>query len=464
VIRPFVFHVKPPFLRNLGRILPSWLVVTLLVLQWPDPTPAHGTPPVPATVSARASGASGGLVRGVVLVRRRPGVSLATLTSVLGEVPDLTPIPGLAVEKLRVGPGQEQATANRLRASALVEFAEPDYVRQTMVVPNDPLYSQQWALPKIDAPGAWQTTFGTSNVVVAVIDTGFDLTHPDRPIHLSPGPTYSSLASLDGCPPEGVSGPRDDFGHGTHVGGIIAAATNNGVGIAGLAPNVTVLVIKAADCVGNLADSDVASALAYAVSAHARVINMSFGGTAYGNALDQAVQGAWNSGAVLVAAAGNDGRSEQFYPADLPHVVAVAATDPSDALAPFSNYGPSITVAAPGVAILGTVPNGAPITGYADTYYALLSGTSMATPHVAGIAALVLSAACRATNSQVIGAIERGAVQPGSSTPNPYYGYGRVDAAGALRAISGVTGMVAGPLQSELPRRLFLPVVATRAC
>src|SRR5262249_38196184 len=162
-----------------------------------------------------------------------------------------------------------------------------------------------------NAPAAWSTTEGSTAVTVAVIDTGYDLSHPDRPVNLIQGPTYTSAsAPYDGCPPEGTSGPNDDQGHRTHVGGTTAPALNHGQGVAGLAPGVALLVIKAGDCVGSFADSDVIQALGYAASSGAKVINMSFGGPGYDSALNAAVQSAWSSGAVLVAAAGNDGSNE----------------------------------------------------------------------------------------------------------------------------------------------------------
>jgi subtilisin family serine protease len=345
----------------------------------------------------------------------------------------------------------------------MVEIAEPDYIRHTTELPNDPLYAQQWALPRINAPAAWASTFGSSSVTVAVIDTGYDLTHPDKPANLIPGPTFTSVASQDGCAPEGVNGPQDDFGHGTHVGGIIAAATNNNTGVAGLAPGVTLLVIKAGDCVGNLADSDVAAAIDYATSAGARVINMSFGGTDNPAVVSAAIQNAWSSGVVLVAAAGNDAASEHFYPAALPNVVAVAATDNSDTVAYFSNRGCYVALAAPGVGILSTVPMGTPIHG-TSTPYASLSGTSMATPHVAAAAALLLSATSGLTNSAVTSILEQTAVPLGTSIPNQTTGYGRIDVAAALSAALGGNTQAQTPTPSGLTPRAYLPLVLTQSC
>jgi subtilisin family serine protease len=345
----------------------------------------------------------------------------------------------------------------------VADIAEPDYIRHTTDYPNDPLFPQQWALPRINAPGAWLRTVGSSSVTVAVIDTGYDLTHPDKPANLIPGPTFTSAASQDGCAPEGVNGPQDDFGHGTHVGGIIAAATNNNTGVAGLAPGVRLLVIKAGDCVGNLADSDVAAAVDYATSAGAQVINMSFGGTQNPAVVAASVQNAWNAGAVLVAAAGNDGASEQFYPAALPNVVAVVATDSNDGVAYFSNRGSYVTLAAPGVGILSTVPMGTPIQG-SSMPYANLSGTSMATPHVAAAAALLLSANSGLTNTSVASILELTAIPLTSTTPNQTSGYGRINVAAALCAAVGGHAQAKAPTPTGVTPRVLLPLVVMQSC
>ncbi|MGH7862360.1 MAG: S8 family serine peptidase, partial [Candidatus Dormibacteraceae bacterium] len=363
----------------------------------------------------------------------------------------------LGIEKLRVAPGQEEVTALRLRQSGLVEAASPEYLRHLAVVPDDHYYPEQWSLPKIDAPTAWMTTLGSPKVMVAVIDSGDDFSHPDRPVHLIAGPTFVSSPSPS-CPPEGVNGPDDDNGHGTHVGGIVAAAFDNGIGVAGLAPGVSVLVIKAADCTGLLADSDIAQAIQDAADSGAKVINLSFGGPAPDPILDQAVQYAWGKGAVLVAAAGNDGSNEAFYPASIPDVMAISATDQNDAIAQFSNRGPEIAVAAPGVGIWSTVPTFVSSTGYAQE-----SGTSMAAPHVSAVAGLVWSIAPGFTNAQVVQAVERGAVRIGTVCPDTAFGYGRVDAAGALAAVRTLTA-ASNRIASGLTFRVFLPSVANSRC
>lgn len=431
--------------RRWPRLLVGCLAVVIAIAGWQTPGGAAAPQSHPLTAARYAAG--------VVLIEPNAGVDQQTIARLVGASVEVV-LPQIGVAKLRVPPGQERALAERVQRSGLVQFASPDYLRSIAVVPDDPDYPQQWALPRIDAPAAWQSTLGDSSVTVAVIDTGFDFAHPDRPAHLIAGPTYTSYASQDNCPTTATNQPQDDNGHGTHVGGTIGAAFNNGIGVAGLAPNVSMLVIKAADCAGQLADSDVAQALHFAADAGAEVINMSFGGPDRDAVLDEAVQYALSKGVVLVAAAGNQGSGDPFYPAWLPGVMAVSATDSSDAFASsFSNYGPDIAVAAPGVMILSTVPGS----------YGYKSGTSMAAPHVSAVAALVRSVAPGLARAAVVQAIEEGAVAMGSGCPNVYYGYGRVDAAGAVKVASTMVATNRSALQSA-SFRVFLPLVANRGC
>lgn len=437
--------------RSWRWLLAALLLGAILLGDWQSPVSARQTLPLSGTTPSQA------LVSGIVLVRPRPGADQARILDSARALAAPVPVTRLGIVKIRVAPGQEEAAAARLRQSGLVDYASPDYVRHVAVIPDDPNYPEQWALPKVDAPTAWDTTLGSPNVVVAVIDSGYDFSHPDRPVHLIAGKTLVSYPNSK-CPPEMPNDPQDDEGHGTEVGGIIGADFNNGLGVAGLAPGVSILVIKAADCTGNLADSDIAQAIDYAADSGAKVINMSFGGPSPDPILDQAVQYAWGKGAVLVAAAGNDGSSQPFYPASIPDVMAVAATDQNDAVAAFSNRGSDITVAAPGVNIWSTVPTFVTSTGYVAE-----SGTSMAAPHVAAIAGLVRSTAPSLTNAQVVQAIERGAVAVGAGCPNASVGYGRVDAAGALSAARSIAG-AKRQAASNPPYRIFLPTVANGAC
>lgn len=242
-------------------------------------------------------------------------------------------------------------------------------------LPNDPSIGQQYSLPKMSVPSAWDTARG-DGVVVAVLDTGADLTHPDL------------AAKFVGRGRDFVNGDNDasdDHGHGTHVSGIIAAATNNGAGIAGVGYNTRVLPVKVLSATGNGETATIAQAIDWASQqSGVRVINMSLGcqcpSPAY---LTDAIARARSRGVVVIAAAGNDATSAPASPASAPGVIGVGSTDSADRRSPFSNFGVNAKVAAPGSYIYSTLRGG----GYGN-----MSGTSMAAPNASGVAALVWSA------------------------------------------------------------------------
>lgn len=315
------------------------------------------------------------------------------------------------------------------QADPNVEYAEPNAIfraLETEVSPGDPLYSQQWALHNtgqaggladadIDAPEAWGIVTGSASILIAVVDTGVDYAHPD----LNDGRVRTDI---DRDFVHSDDDARDDQGHGTHVAGIIAAAAN-GVGTVGVLWQASILPVKVLDAQGSGSADQVAQGVQYAADQGARIINLSLGSPACSQTLADAVNYAFDRGAIIVAAAGNDG-SAVGYPARHERVVAVAATDNQDGLATFSNRGPEVDVAAPGVAILSTVPGGG---------YQSFSGTSMAAPHAAGVAGLILARNGALTNAQVMTVLREGADDLGASGPDGDFGYGRLN---AFRAVS----------------------------
>jgi subtilisin family serine protease len=319
-------------------------------------------------------------------------------------------------------PGRAADVARALRADKRVLAVVPDAKLSLLDWPadgdpSDPHYAEQDDLAQIGVPEAWTTTRGDPSVVVAVIDSGVDLTHPD----------------LDGV---AVQDPRnmvwnnadvsDEVGHGTHVMGTIVAETNNGEGIAGIAPDSTLMPIKIADDSGFVAFSDVLDGVDWAREHGADVINMSLGGplTIEQVALGQPTfTAARDADIVMVAAAGNDATRIRMYPASFAGVISVSAVDSTDTIADFSNTGRAVDIAAPGVDLISTIPDGE---------YALGTGTSMASPHVAGVAALVRAARPGLAADEVEAVLRASAVDLGDLGHDQLYGDGRVDAAAAL--------------------------------
>jgi len=338
----------------------------------------------------------------------------------------------------------EQAVA-KYQASGLFEYVQPDYILRVDpilatpaslanpinasagVTPNDPGFPQLWGLNNtgqtggkadadIDALEAWQIQTGNHNLVIGVIDTGVDYTHPDlaNNIWTNPGELVNGVYVQDGIDNDGNgyvddihgwdfvnndNNPMDDYGHGTHVAGTIAGQGNNGIGVTGVDWSAQVMPLKFLGASGSGSTSDAIKALDYATKMGVKLTNNSWGGGGYTQALADAIQAAGNKGALFIAAAGNGG-SDQIgdnndvtpnYPSNynLSNIIAVAATTNADSLSSFSNYGPvSVDLGAPGSSIYSTLPvNGSPL----GQNYGTLSGTSMATPFVTGAAALLWS-------------------------------------------------------------------------
>ncbi len=370
---------------------------------------------------------------GRILVKLRPGVAIQ-------EVSDGKPIPRIGVTSVPVEEGKELETVQRLRQSPGVEFAEPDYIVRAFVEPNDPLFSfYQWNLKIIRADAAWDIDVGKDNVTVAVIDTGVDLSHPDLATKLVPGINMM----YPGLP------PQDDNGHGSHVAGIAAAASNNGTGVAGISWGAKILPVKVLDAFGMGSVADLAQGIIWAADHGARVMNISSGTPELSQTLEDAVNYAHDTkGILIVSSVGNDGGfggfNPTYYPASFPNVVGVAATDSNDRRATFSERGPFVDVAAPGVSIVSCVLTGLGTPALGGDYE-YLSGTSMSSPHVAGLAALIWSANTSLSNEQVARLIESTAVDLGLPGQDTFYGYGRIDAYAAARAAtSGILSMSAG--------------------
>lgn len=390
---------------------------------------ATGGPSVPVTLP------SGGFVPDELLIQFAPGVSPEPVARAVG-ARIIDRIPALGVHVLKVAPGTLDATLFALSRNPLVEYVEVNGIATALIIPNDPYADgvacynsshhgcvSQWAWGKIEAYDAWGITTGNTGVKIAVVDTGIDSAHPDLPT-LAQGVNFVTK----GVPPE------DDNGHGTHVAGTIGALTDNATGVAGLNWAISLMPVKVLDASGSGTYSAVANGITWAADNGAKVINLSLGGNVPSKTLERAVKYAWSKGAVLACAAGNSGTTQKLYPAAYTDCIAVAASDENDQKASFSNYGKWVDVAAPGVHILSTMPD-SPV--YLTAQYGYfqgfdsLSGTSMATPHVAGVAGLIWAHGVCSTNTCVRSRIETTADPvPGTGT---FWVWGRINTVRALQ-------------------------------
>ena len=303
--------------------------------------------------------------------------------------------------------------AEETQAAEISRYIEPNIRFQTTFTPNDPCWNYQWGPAKIQADYAWNTTTGDPSVLVAIIDTGIDWNHPDL---------AANYVALGYDWVNNDTDPMDDNGHGTHCAGIIAATLNNSVGIAGLA-QVRIMAEKGLDASGMGYTDDLVNAIIHAVDCGADIISCSWGGYFDSRLMHDAMRYAYDHGVLVVAAAGNIPYSIKNYPAAYEEVVAVTATDEDDTPAYFTSYGEWVELAAPGVDIYSTVW---------DNSYAYMSGTSMACPHVAGVAALIWSQFPNLTRDQLRVQLWYTSDDLGDPSFDIYYGYGRVNARRAV--------------------------------
>ena len=344
-----------------------------------------------------------------------------------------------SIFKIQLGEGQSvQDAVKGYRAQDNVVFAEPNYIAHALATPNDTDFAQQWGLTQINAPTAWDTTTGSNSVTIALVDSGMDKTHPDlsSKVWTNPGEVAGNsidddnngfVDDLNGWNfVNGNNNPADDNGHGTLVAGIAGAASNNGIGVAGVCWQCKLMPVKVMSAGGVANYSDIASGVLYAAQKGAKVINLSLGGSADSQTLHSAIQAAANTyNVVVVAGAGNDNASANFYPAAYEEVLAVAGTDESDVHVSTSNYGAWVDVSAPGQNIHTTASGG----GYATS-----SGTSLAAPFAAGLAGLLQSK--NSTWSQALVRAQIVNTADNIEGLNPSYvgqlGGGRINAANAM--------------------------------
>jgi len=299
-----------------------------------------------------------------------------------------------------------------------VKFVEKNFEFEPALVPDDTQYVDQWHLPRIQAPQAWDLTQGSAGAVIAILDSGVDATHPDLASKLVAGyNTYS-----------GNTTTTDTYGHGTEVAGAAAALTNNGQGVAGVAGAAPIMPVRVTDGTGRATSASIANGIIWAADHGARVMNLSFNGVAGNATIRTAAEYATNHGSLVVAASGNCGCVDTTP--DNPFILSVSATDEADGLAAFSSTGPFVDLAAPGNNILTTAMFG---------LYTSDSGTSLASPIVAGVAALMFSVKPTLTPAAATQLLASTAVPLGGSAYNTSFGHGRVDALAAVTAAAAYT-------------------------
>lgn len=404
------------------RYRPVALLIVLLLLVTACSAPLQAAPAEP------------GLVAGELIVALHPGASLTdpALARSFAALQARVAAPlasGTARYRLRLPPGADlAAAAARLAREPAVAYAEPNRYRHLARVPNDPAYSQQWGLRNIQAAEAWDITTG-GPIVVAVLDSGVDGSHPDLAGKLLPG--YNAF--------DGSGDTRDDNGHGTAVAGLIAASSDNGQGVAGLCWGCRILPVKVVRADGSGDDASVAAGIRWAADNGARVINLSLGGPGESQLLREAVVYAAARGIVLVAASGNERQAGNpvNYPAAYPEVIAVGATGNTDRITGFSNSGEHLDLAAPGVGLWTTLPGGR---------YGPPNGTSFSSPYVAGAAALVLTQRPDLGWADVACILQASADDQGAPGKDAEYGWGRLNAFHAVQLAPGYSGC---PLASE---------------
>ncbi|OGZ41615.1 MAG: hypothetical protein A3C80_00225 [Candidatus Ryanbacteria bacterium RIFCSPHIGHO2_02_FULL_45_43] len=354
-------------------------------------------------------------------------------------------------ERVSVASGEDVTGAlRRFRGRSDIEYAEPNYIARAFFTPNDPYYSYQWHLDNavyggIETEQAWDIARG-NGVTIAVVDTG--VAYENNGSFYKKAPDLVNTAFTAGFDfVNNDTHPNDDNGHGTHVTGTLAQSTDNNTGVAGVAFQASIMPVKVLDSRGSGTYADVADGIRWAADNGATVVNLSLGGPTPATYLESAIRYAYEKGVTIVAASGNDGAGVVSYPAAYDdYVIAVGATRFDEARAPYSNYGSALDIVAPG-GDLSVDQNG---DGYGDgvlqqTFnnrpysfgYFFYQGTSMATPHIAGVAALVISSGIATTPDQVRLALQSTADDLGDSGRDDMFGWGIVNAGAALGYTTG---------------------------
>jgi type VII secretion-associated serine protease mycosin len=421
-----------------SRALSTVLALLLLLAAAIPVAAADGKVAPPDAELVPTVSSTGEVIPGEVVVKFRDADAASTVARARGlsiAASVAAPAKGMPSVLSTAGRPVDQVLTE-LRADPAVEYAEPSYRVQLVaaVAVNDPLTAGQYSLDRMRVRDAWSLSKGGSGVV-AVLDTGVQANHPDL--------SGRVLAGYDFVNDD--TNAADDNGHGTWVSGIIAAKPNDGYGIAGISWTDRILPVKIMSREGTGSTSDLISGIRWAADHGATVINMSVGGFPYTQGVQDAINYAWTKGVVLVGAAGNNNREETFYPASMANVVSVSATQREDEFSHWSSYGPKVDVSAPGSSVQTT---NCTVCTYADHHtwgaHTYISGTSFATPNVAGVVALIRARYPSWTPQQVVDRLIATVDDRGTSGWDIRYGRGRVNAYRALGASVAQAGLAPG--------------------
>ncbi len=376
-----------------------------------------GLAKAPTPVLPASTGTGHGFARGHILVGQAAGSSDSDFQAALASEGGLSlgKLGRLDVHVVNVPSGKEAESVGKLLTHTQVKFAEVDQLMTPAGTANDPYFASEWHLAKINAPTAWDSSTG-AGVTIAILDTGVDGTHPDLAPQMVSGWNFY----------DNNSNTADVYGHGTAVAGAAAAATNNGIGVAAVAGGAHIMPVRISEPSGYAYWSTVAQGISWAADHGAKVANLSYQGASSSVTIQSAASYLRSKGGVLYVAAGNTGAIDNTAPTNL--MLVVSATQESDLLASFSSFGSFIAISAPGNNILTTTNGG----GYQYCW-----GTSLATPIVAGTAALIISKRPDFTPAQIDSTLESSATVLGAPDPNIYFGYGRVNAAAAVQLAGG---------------------------
>jgi thermitase len=372
-----------------------------------------------ATLISALHAAPADTVPGRILVKPRDGINETDLQQLFAAhgAQQHSAIQQINVRILEVPEAAQEHVLEALQHHASIEFAEPDYIAEPETIPNDPKYSSEWHLGKIQCPQAWDVSTGSSSVIIAVLDTGVDGAHPDLTGKLVPGWNFY----------DNNSDTSDVYGHGTLVAGTVAAANNNSSGIASVAWNCLIMPIRISSPTGSGSMSLMGQGLTWAADHGARVANISYK-VSTDATVTTAAQYFQSKGGIVTVSAGNEG--DFITAGDNPYVLTISATDTTDAIASWSTTGNNVDLSAPGVSILTTVSGGT---------YGWAGGTSLSAPIVAGVAALVISVNPGLTGAQVQDILKDSVDDLGAPGWDPIYGRGRVNAYKAVLAAAGGT-------------------------